>query len=83
MRIVDRLNSGPHPCISFEFFPPRTDEGVTQLFAVLRELAELRPGTRVVSFNFDMGDWRPYAWIRVDGNGRALPVYLWVVPPRP
>ena len=46
-------------------------------------LAELRPGTRVVSFNFDMGDWRPYAWIRVDGNGRALPVYLWVVPPRP
>jgi precorrin-6B methylase 2 len=45
-------------------------------------LAELRPGTRVVSFNFDMGDWRPYAWIRVPTNGRALPVYLWVVPPR-
>jgi SAM-dependent methyltransferase len=45
-------------------------------------LAELRPGTRVVSFNFDMGDWRPYAWIRVEANGRALPVYLWVVPPR-
>jgi ribosomal protein L11 methylase PrmA len=45
-------------------------------------LAELRPGTRIVSFNFDMGDWRPYAWIRVDANGRALPVYLWVVPPR-
>ncbi|HEU4437634.1 MAG TPA: class I SAM-dependent methyltransferase [Methylomirabilota bacterium] len=45
-------------------------------------LAELRPGTRVVSFNFDMGDWRPYAWIWVDADGRALPVYLWVVPPR-
>jgi SAM-dependent methyltransferase len=45
-------------------------------------LAELRPGTRVVSFNFDMGNWRPYAWIRVDADGRALPVYLWVVPPR-
>jgi SAM-dependent methyltransferase len=45
-------------------------------------LAELRPGTRIVSFNFDMGDWRPYAGIRVDANGRALPVYLWVVPPR-
>ena len=44
--------------------------------------AELRPGTRIVSFNFDMGDWRPHAWIRVDANGRALPVYLWVVPPR-
>src|SRR4029453_749421 len=45
-------------------------------------LAELRPGTRIVSFNFDMGDWRPYAWIRVNADGRALPVYLWVVPPR-
>ncbi|HEY7039254.1 MAG TPA: methyltransferase domain-containing protein [Methylomirabilota bacterium] len=45
-------------------------------------LAELRPGTRIVSFNFDMGDWRPYAWIRADVNGRALPIYLWVVPPR-
>lgn len=45
-------------------------------------LAELLPGTRVVSFNFDMGDWEPAAMLRVDVNGRSTPVYLWVVPPR-
>jgi hypothetical protein len=45
-------------------------------------LAELGPGTRVVSFNFDMGDWEPAAMLRVDVNGRSTPVYLWVVPPR-
>jgi SAM-dependent methyltransferase len=44
--------------------------------------ADLRPGTRVVSFNFDMGDWEPRAMIRVDVNGRTTPVYLWVVPDR-
>ena len=44
--------------------------------------AELRPGTRVVSFDFDMGDWEPRAMIRVDVNGRTTPVYLWVVPER-
>ena len=44
--------------------------------------SELRPGTRVVSFDFDMGDWEPRAMIRVDVNGRATPVYLWVVPER-
>jgi hypothetical protein len=44
--------------------------------------AELGPGARVVSFNFDMGDWRPAAVIRVEVSGRPTPVYLWVVPPR-
>jgi hypothetical protein len=44
--------------------------------------AELAPGTRVVSFNFDMGDWEPASMLRVDINGRTTPVYLWVVKPR-
>jgi SAM-dependent methyltransferase len=44
--------------------------------------AELRPGTRVVSFDFDMGDWEPRSMVRVDVNGRTTPVYLWVVPER-
>lgn len=43
---------------------------------------ELSPGTRVVSFNFDMGDWEPASMLRVDINGRTTPVYLWVVKPR-
>jgi precorrin-6B methylase 2 len=45
-------------------------------------LAQLAPGTRVVSFNFDMGDWEPASVVRVDVSGRTTPVYLWVVPPR-
>ena len=43
---------------------------------------QLAPGTRIVSFNFDMGDWEPVSMLPVDVNGRATPVYLWVVPPR-
>jgi methylenetetrahydrofolate reductase (NADPH) len=42
MRIADRLSNG-RPCFSFEFFPPKTEEGVASLFATLRELAELSP----------------------------------------
>ena len=44
--------------------------------------AELRPGTRIVSLDFDMGDWEPQAMVRVDANGRAVPIYFWVVPER-
>jgi SAM-dependent methyltransferase len=43
---------------------------------------ELTPGTRVVSFNFDMGDWEPTSMLRVDISGRATPVYLWVMKSR-
>jgi SAM-dependent methyltransferase len=41
-----------------------------------RLLTELRPGARVVSHNFDMGDWRPDADEHHD-EGRIL---LWTVP---
>lgn len=43
-----------------------------------RILAEMRPGTRVVSHDFDMGDWR---WDRRERVGSAT-IYLWVVPAR-
>ncbi|GHG70131.1 methyltransferase domain-containing protein [Comamonas sp. JC664] len=41
-------------------------------------LAELKPGTRIVSHSFDMGDWEPTK--TVQSEGRTL--YLWVVPER-
>jgi SAM-dependent methyltransferase len=41
-----------------------------------RLLTELRPGARVVSHAFDMGDWRPDAHEVVDGRN----IYFWVVP---
>jgi cyclopropane fatty-acyl-phospholipid synthase-like methyltransferase len=43
-----------------------------------RLLAELRPGTRVVSHSFTMPDWKPVKTVEV--NGRTL--YLWVIPKR-
>ena len=41
-----------------------------------RLLTELRPGTRVVSHAFAMGDWRPDEHREVDGAN----IYLWIVP---
>jgi len=43
-----------------------------------RLLAELKPGTRIVSHQFDMGTWQPEK--KVELNGRV--VYLWTVPER-
>lgn len=41
-------------------------------------LAELRPGTRIVSNDFDMGEWKP------DRRGRLRDsmIFLWVIPAR-
>jgi precorrin-6B methylase 2 len=41
-----------------------------------RLLSELKPGTRIVSHSFDMGDWKPEK--EQDVNGRRI--YLWRVP---
>jgi len=41
-----------------------------------RLLAELKPGTRIVSHSFDMGDWTPDKKIELDGRS----IYFWVVP---
>jgi ubiquinone/menaquinone biosynthesis C-methylase UbiE len=39
-------------------------------------LSELKPGTRIVSHSFDMGDWEPLETATVEGRK----VYYWVVP---
>lgn len=41
--------------------------------------AQLKPGTRVVSHAFDMGDWKPEAKRRAGG----ATVYMWRIPARP
>jgi len=43
-----------------------------------RLLAELKPGTRIVSHQFDMGTWKPEQ--KVELNGRTI--YLWTIPER-
>jgi len=50
------------------------------------KLLELKPGTRLVSHDFDMGDWKADAHVRMDANdkfsgaGGDSDVYLWIVP---
>lgn len=41
-------------------------------------LKDLRPGTRIVSHSFDMGDWKPDKKTEVDGRS----LYLWIVTDR-
>ena len=53
---------------------------LTELNLKLRPklMKDLRPGTRVVSHAFAMGDWKPERSEFVNGS----PVYLWRIPPR-
>jgi len=53
---------------------------LTELNLKLRPklMKELRPGTRVVSHAFAMGDWKPERTETVNGAS----VYLWRIPPR-
>lgn len=39
-------------------------------------LSQLKPGSRVVSHSFDMGDWKPDRVERIDGRT----IYLWTIP---
>jgi hypothetical protein len=41
-----------------------------------RILSECRPGTRVVTYSFEMGEWEPDAYTPIAANG----VMLWIVP---
>jgi SAM-dependent methyltransferase len=53
-----------------------------------RLMADLKPGTRVVSNTFDMGDWKPEKEAFVgDSNGEEYSglsqrLYLWTIPPK-
>jgi len=42
---------------------------------------DLKPGTRIVSHDFDMGDWAPEKEISIDDGGHTI--YLWKVPAKP
>lgn len=40
---------------------------------------DLKPGTRIVSHDFDMGEWKPDKILEVEGHT----VYFWVIPANP
>jgi predicted O-methyltransferase YrrM len=43
-------------------------------------LRELKPGTRIVSHDFDMGEWEPEQVVQVQGPNRQHTIYYWIVP---
>ncbi len=43
-------------------------------------LRELRPGSRIISHDFRMGDWKPEQTVRVPWGKLYRTVYLWTVP---
>jgi methylenetetrahydrofolate reductase (NADPH) len=49
---IDQLiqDAGDEPVFSFEFFPPKTDEGMTNLFNAVAELRELEPSFVSVTY---------------------------------
>src|ERR671911_1807787 len=47
--VRDRLAEG-RPTFSFEFFPPKTDEGSRQLWQAIRQLEPLRPSFVSVTY---------------------------------
>ena len=56
MKIRNRLNPSD-PCFSFEFFPPRTDEGHRALLRTVEDLRPLEPG--FVSVTYGAGREHP------------------------
>jgi methylenetetrahydrofolate reductase (NADPH) len=47
---IDHLLAGPGPVFSFEFFPPKTDEGERNLYTALDELSALDPSFVSVTY---------------------------------
>ncbi len=52
-------------------------------------LRELKPGTRIVSHDFDFGDWKPDSTVHLDLDEKydvtgswTSTIHLWTVPPR-
>jgi tRNA A58 N-methylase Trm61 len=45
-------------------------------------LRELHPGSRIISHDFRMGDWKPEQTVRVPWGKLYRTVYLWTVPAR-
>src|SRR5947207_9546986 len=49
LTVRDRLETA-RPTFSFEFFPPKTDEGERQLWQAIRQLERLRPSFVSVTY---------------------------------
>ena len=75
---IDEIIATRRPCFSFEFFPPKTDEGQRKLEHALAELAQDKPDYVSVTYGAG-GSTRERTvevtkWIKEDDDLRAIPV---------
>src|SRR5215207_2497521 len=63
---VSALIADPAPTFSFEFFPPKTDDGERQLWRAIRELEPLHP--TFVSVTYGAGGTTRDRTVRVTGR---------------
>jgi Methyltransferase domain len=52
------------------------------LLLLPRLLRELHPGTRIISHDFDMGEWKPEQKVRVPWFNGYRTIYAWTIPDR-
>ncbi len=50
MKIIDLLNQTTDPIFSFEFFPPKDEEGMKNLYQTIRDLKKLEPSYLSVTY---------------------------------
>ena len=89
MRIDERIASSTEPSFSFEFFPPKTDEGERNLGRALAELSRLDP--TFVSVTYGAGGSRPSGARRSTSSATSSATTAWrrwrtspaSAPPRP
>ena len=46
-------------------------------------MRELKPGTRVVSHQYPIGDWKPDRWTQIESSYRRHTLRFWTVPAKP
>ncbi|MBK8979392.1 MAG: methylenetetrahydrofolate reductase [NAD(P)H] [Planctomycetes bacterium] len=69
MRILDMLRDGDDPVVSFEFFPPKDDEGTERLYHTVEALRACRPS--FVSVTYGAGGSTRDRTIQLVGRIRA------------
>jgi methylenetetrahydrofolate reductase (NADPH) len=63
---IDAIIATTRPCFSFEFFPPRTEEGVEGLYETIRVLRPLEPG--FVSVTYGAGGATREGTVEISGT---------------
>jgi methylenetetrahydrofolate reductase (NADPH) len=63
---IDEIIATTRPCFSFEFFPPRTEQGVEGLYETIRVLKPLEPG--FVSVTYGAGGATREGTVEISGT---------------